>query len=210
MHEDETTTNAPVTDAHRDGRRRGITIYPASGAVDNATSGFRGQTRVAPETDAQLRALRAEGYSAGLRSMMLCRQTDDEGGFSMLLVGGKPNYAVARHSHSSDCMYYVVSGSATMGNVTLRPGDSFFTPAGAPYQWRAGPEGVEILEVRRHVDEIGIDLHDISPAAFEHEREVVAANREQWVTMDVSPTFALNDVAADEHGTGPAGARSNS
>ena len=130
-------------DETTEGRRRGITIYPASQAVDNATSGFRGETEVGRETDARLRALRAEGYSLGLRSMMLCRQSDDEGGFSMLLVWGKPNYAVARHSHRSDCMYYVVSGSATMGNVTLRPGDSFFTPAGAPYQWRAGPEGVE-------------------------------------------------------------------
>ena len=35
-----------------------------------------------------------------------------------------------------------------MGNQVLRAGDSFFIPAEAPYVYTAGPDGVEILEIR--------------------------------------------------------------
>ena len=59
-----------------------------------------------------------------------------------------PGYRLPRHTHSADCLYYVISGSAVLGNHTLRAGDGFFVPANAPYQYDAGPEGVEVLEIR--------------------------------------------------------------
>jgi quercetin dioxygenase-like cupin family protein len=127
-----------------------------------------------------------------VQSNLLFRQTPEEGGFSAVIVWGKPNYPLARHSHRSDCMYFIINGSATLGSVTLRPGDSFYAPAGAPYAWTAGPDGVEILEVRRNVDLIGTDMSEMSGATFERYLEAIEANRARWAEMDVSPTFAAN------------------
>jgi quercetin dioxygenase-like cupin family protein len=103
----------------------------------------------------------------------------------------KANFPVPRHSHSGDCLYYVISGSAIMGSRTLRAGDSFFVPSGAPYQYTAGPEGVEVLEIRHRVDHVDFTFHD--PDAYgEKAAKAIEANRESWVTTTVSPTFAAN------------------
>jgi quercetin dioxygenase-like cupin family protein len=69
-------------------------------------------------------------------------------GFSLVTVEFAPGYWLPRHSHSSDCLYYVVAGSLQMGARVLGPGDGFFLPAGQPYAYRAGAEGVKLLEFR--------------------------------------------------------------
>jgi mannose-6-phosphate isomerase-like protein (cupin superfamily) len=178
--------------------RRGVSIYPASNAVDNATSGFRGVSTATSESGERLLALHEAGHALGVQSNLLVRQTDEEGGFSLLLVWGKPNYPLPRHSHMSDCMYFVVSGSATMGNITLRAGDSFYAPNGAPYQYTAGPDGIEVLEIRRNVDTIGTQMSDVSPETAERYRQSIEANRDRWAALEVSPTFAANREPSNE------------
>jgi len=180
-------------------RRRGITLYPASGAVDNARSGFRGESHAKPETNAELIALNGAGHALGLQSKLLVRQTPEEGGFSLLLVWGKPNYPLPRHSHRSDCLYFIVSGSASMGNVTLRPGDSFFAPEGALYHYTAGPDGVEVLEIRHGVDTIGTDMADLSPDVIERYWRATEENRDRWAAMEKSPIFAAIERPSGEH-----------
>jgi mannose-6-phosphate isomerase-like protein (cupin superfamily) len=107
--------DAPDTEPVATGRRRGITIYPASKAVNNNVTGFRGEGRSTPEVNAVMQDLLELGYKSGVKSMCLFRQSEEEGGYSAVLVWGKPNYPLPRHSHMSDCMYFVISGSATMG-----------------------------------------------------------------------------------------------
>jgi quercetin dioxygenase-like cupin family protein len=85
---------------------------------------------------------------AGSTVKVLYRQPDEEGGFSLVYAWFKPHYVLPRHSHDADCLYYVVSGTAVLGNQELHAGDGFFVPSGAPYQYNAGPEGVEVLEFR--------------------------------------------------------------
>jgi mannose-6-phosphate isomerase-like protein (cupin superfamily) len=173
--------------------RRGIKLYPAADAIDNALTGFRGEGAASPEAVARMTELNEAGLASGIQSMMLFRQRADEGGFSAVLVWLKPNYPLVRHSHASDCMYFVVSGSATMGNVTLRAGDSFFAPSGAPYSYTAGADGIEVLEIRHGVDSIGgTTVADPAPEVWDRFMDAVVANRERWATMDVSPTFAAN------------------
>lgn len=70
------------------------------------------------------------------------------GGLSLVEASFAPGYLLPRHSHSADCLYYVVSGSIVMGQRHLGPGDGFFVPAGQPYSYRAGPEGVKVIEFR--------------------------------------------------------------
>ncbi len=70
------------------------------------------------------------------------------GGFSLVSIDFAPGYLLPRHSHSSDCLYYIVAGSIRMGRRELGPGDGFFLPADQPYAYQAGPDGVKLLEFR--------------------------------------------------------------
>jgi mannose-6-phosphate isomerase-like protein (cupin superfamily) len=58
------------------------------------------------------------------------------------------NYHLPRHSHTEDCLYYVVSGEVHLGNRTIRAGEGFFVPSEAPYTYTVGSGGAEILEFR--------------------------------------------------------------
>ena len=89
-------------------------------------------------------------------------------------------------------MYYVVSGSLSMGNQTLRAGDSFFVPANAPYVYNAGPDGVEVLEIRHGVRQFDMKIPDASAGRWQEMVEVTVNNRERWQTEATSPTMAAN------------------
>ena len=69
-------------------------------------------------------------------------------GFSLVSLDFPPGAMLPRHSHSADCLYYIVEGGVTMGTRTLGPGDGFFVPAEQSYAYRAGHEGVKLLEFR--------------------------------------------------------------
>jgi quercetin dioxygenase-like cupin family protein len=133
-------------------KKRGISIYPAADAPDLGETDFM---RIDPAKLApgflELFGELAENEDArhGIDSKVLVR---DAAGFSLLYLGIKPGFPVPRHSHDSDCLYYVISGRAVLGNRELRGGDSFFVPAHAPYQYSAGPEGAEVLEIRYGVE----------------------------------------------------------
>jgi quercetin dioxygenase-like cupin family protein len=72
----------------------------------------------------------------------------EKGGMSLVWSWFGPHYALPRHSHSADCMYYITKGEIHMGRQVLCEGEGFFVPANAPYAYTAGPDGVEILEFR--------------------------------------------------------------
>jgi quercetin dioxygenase-like cupin family protein len=124
------------------------------------------------------------------------RQTPEEGGFSILHVWFKADYPVPRHTHNADCLYYIVSGSAILGAQTLRTGDGFFIPAGAPYGYTAGPEGVELLEIRHGVTQFDIEILESSADRWQAMAETIAGHRDAWEADDVSPTLAANRAAA--------------
>jgi hypothetical protein len=84
---------------------------------------------------------------AGQTIKVLFRQSEEEGGFS-LVCAWKSHFVLPRHSHDADCLYYVVAGTAVIGNRVLTAGDGFFAPGRAPYRYSAGPDGVEVLEFR--------------------------------------------------------------
>ena len=89
------------------------------------------------------------------------------------------NYQLPRHSHTGDCLYYVVSGEVHLGKRTVGPGGGFFVPSGAPYSYAAGPDGAEVLEFRatgRPVDSRILE----SPAGWRRILEGVRANRDRW------------------------------
>lgn len=177
------------------GSRRGVTIYRAADAIDINKTDFMGRPQMSDGATVGLGDAIAEGAGAGAKVMILARQSDDEGGFSLLHVWFKANYPLPRHSHDSDCMYYVISGVAIMGNQTLRAGDSFFVPADAPYVYTAGPDGVEVLEVRHGVQNFDMKIPDASAGRWQEMVDTTLANRDRWKSEEVSPTFAANQSA---------------
>ena len=52
---------------------------------------------------------------------------------------------MARHSHSVDALYYIVSGSLKLGTEWMGAGDGFWLSGDTPYTYTAGPEGLEIV-----------------------------------------------------------------
>ncbi len=100
-------------------------------------------------------------------------------GFSLVHLWFKKDYPLPLHSHDVDCFYYVVAGSLRLGTAHLGPRDSFFVPAGAPYTYRAGPEGVEVLEIRQ-ADRWNFKNHAKNQAFYDSAVETITANRELW------------------------------
>jgi quercetin dioxygenase-like cupin family protein len=150
------------------------------------------QPEMSPDTATAFAANLGAGLGAGAQTKVLLRQSDDEGGFSLVTLWFKPDYPLPRHTHNVDCLYYVISGSAIMGNQTLRAGDGFFVPENAPYQYNAGPDGVEILEIRHGVEHFDMKIPDFRPEVVGAVNELVQERRDEWEQMQVSPTMAAN------------------
>jgi hypothetical protein len=93
-----------------------------------------------------------------------------------------PNYALPRHSHSADCLYYVVRGEAHLGNRVVGAGGGFFVPADAPYAYTAGPDGIEILEFR-NATSFDMQITE-SPARWE---KIVEGVREHAAGWEAAP-----------------------
>lgn len=125
--------------------RRKIEFFWARDAGDPAKAGISGSVEMSDATLARMEELAALGAFEGVKVENLAYQKD---GFSILLVWYKPGFIVPRHSHDTDCMYYIQTGTASMGERTLGPGDSVFIPGGTVYTFQGGPEGCQLLEIR--------------------------------------------------------------
>jgi quercetin dioxygenase-like cupin family protein len=91
----------------------------------------------------------------------------------------KSGFVLPRHTHSADCLYYIVGGSLVLGTQTLGKGDGFFVPAGDTYTYTAGPEGLEILEFRT-ADKFDIVFKSNNAAHFDKIETSYKAGAEAW------------------------------
>ncbi|MCF8708190.1 cupin domain-containing protein [Rhizorhapis sp. SPR117] len=100
-------------------------------------------------------------------------------GFGLVHAWIKKDYPLPLHSHSGDGLYYIISGTLRLGTETLGPGDSVFIPANVPYTYRAGPEGVELLEFQHTLD---VDFKNYSKnrAFYDKAVSTILANRDAW------------------------------
>jgi quercetin dioxygenase-like cupin family protein len=176
--------------------RRGISIFRAEEATPLMETDFMGMPSM---TDEAVAAGGPEIFMAsgpGTDVRIAVRQTPEEGGFSILHVWFKADYPVLRHTHDADCMYYIVSGSAILGAQTLRAGDGFFIPAGAPYSYNAGPHGVELLEIRHCVQHFDLQMLESSAGKWAAMAATIDSHRAAWEADTISPTLAANRAAA--------------
>jgi hypothetical protein len=157
------------------GTRKGIVLFdPPEGAPELYESGIMSMPTMDPEAPEQLMEW---ALSGGHIVKVLYRQEGDEG-MSLVWSWFGPNYALPRHSHDADCLYYVVAGEAHLGNRVVPAGGGFFVPAGAPYAYTAGPEGIQILEFRNAT---AFDMQ-ITEKLDRWDRivEVVRENKDTW------------------------------
>lgn len=105
-------------------------------------------------------------------------------GFSVSRLELPPGALLPRHSHSADCLYYVVSGEIVMGARELGPGDGFFVPAEQPYAYGAGSDGVVVLEFR-HSTAYDTKFHERDPKRYREKAEasLAAAARKRAAAM---------------------------
>jgi mannose-6-phosphate isomerase-like protein (cupin superfamily) len=102
-------------------------------------------------------------------------------GFSLTHIWFKKDFPLPLHSHDADCLYYIVAGSIKMGTQVLGPRDCFFIPEDAPYTYRPGPDGVELLEFR-HKTQFNYVNHVHGAGFWAKAIDTSKANREAWKT----------------------------
>ena len=126
-------------------RSRGLQVFRRKNRQDLGDTTLMGRPVMDPMPDRAV--LKDVGTSAGYVNEVLFWDVDN-GGMNLVRLWYAAHYALPRHSHDVDCLYYVVKGAAHLGNQVVEAGEGFYVPAGAPYSYKAGPEGVEVLEFR--------------------------------------------------------------
>jgi hypothetical protein len=119
-------------------------LFRAKDAVDYAMDG--------PMTAMPMTDIESEGaarlYDNGFLEGGTVKLLYSRPGMSLTYCWFKSGYPLPHHSHSADCLYFVVSGSLKIGSEELGPGDGFFLGIDVPYSYVPGEEGVEVLEFR--------------------------------------------------------------
>jgi hypothetical protein len=126
-----------------------------------------GPMESAPMTEVQQQGMAAL-MEAGLMNGSEVKLLYSRPGMSLTYVRFKPGFALPLHSHSANCLYFIITGSIRMGTEELGPGDGFFLGTDVPYAYTPGKDGVELLEFR--------DSDDFDFKA-------TAKNAEYWKTL---------------------------
>ena len=132
-----------------------------------------------------------EGASAGQQVAMAYSRP----GFSLTHVWFKSGYPLPLHSHSSDCLYYILAGSVRMGQEELGPGEGFFVGKEVPYTYETGPDGVEVLEFR-NTDDFNIRFMAKSRTAWDKAAAKLKARRDAWES-EVPPSQTASKAEVD-------------
>jgi hypothetical protein len=169
-------STSPATEHEPPGR---IEIFLASESQPLLEAGMMHAEAPPPERG-PLNPIFAEGVAAGSASRVLFRSPSPNG-FSLIYAWFKSNFPLPAHSHSTPCLYYIVAGELAIGTRVLRAGDGFFVPANAFYSYKAGPQGVEVLEFRDACDFDFVFRGGTFPM-WERAAGIIRDNLERWKT----------------------------
>ena len=128
---------------------------------------------------AELSAKFAELGEAGLNDGQVVKLLFAAPGFSLTYAWFKSGFPLPRHTHSADCLYYIIAGSLQLGTETLGRGDGFFLPKDMAYAYTPGPEGVEVLEFRT-AERFDIHFMAANPAFWTRAIEAVKREHAGW------------------------------
>lgn len=161
-------------------------IFKAREATDYKEDGLMYAGPSTPVEQEGMAALTEAGLLDGSHLKLLFSRP----GMSLTYVWFKSGYALPLHSHSADCLYFIVGGSLTVGNEALGPGDGFFLGADVPYAYVPGEQGVEVLEFRAS-DHFDFKTHAKSKAYWQTAVAKMAAARVGWLDETRPPSGIL-------------------
>lgn len=125
--------------------KKTIRTFPARGAGDLMQAMFMGA----------LDEVQTKGITALVESelekgaFVRVLFSDEAAGMSLTYAWFKKGYPLPRHSHSADCLYYIISGEMRYGTECMRAGDVMHVPAGSLYTFETiGENGAEFIEFR--------------------------------------------------------------
>jgi quercetin dioxygenase-like cupin family protein len=121
----------------------------------------------------------AKLVAAGVLEGSQLRLLFERPGMSLSHAWFRSGFPLPRHSHDSDCLYFVLAGSLRLGSEELGAGDGFFVGANVPYTYTPGPDGVEVLEFRT-TDRFDIRVLAKNPAFWATALATVEEKRESW------------------------------
>jgi quercetin dioxygenase-like cupin family protein len=150
-------------------------IFRAAEAPGLMESGIMDIVPFTGEQSAGMGKLVEAGYLEGDETRVLINVP----GFSLVKAWFKKGYPLARHSHDSDCLYYIVAGSLQLGTETLGPGDGFFVGADVPYTYTPGEAGVEVLEFR-HASKFNFVNHARNASFYVRGAATISKNLDTW------------------------------
>lgn len=157
--------------------RRRITFFEASDAPLLDDDGMMSP----PHLDEEVyTTLDLSPLAAGSKVTVLFK-IDGPNPMSLVHAWFGPGYRLPRHSHSADCLYYVVAGEAHLGKRVIKAGDGFFVKAGQPYAYQAGPDGIQILEFRS-ATAFDMQIFDQTVAKWQPIVAAATANHDRWLT----------------------------
>jgi len=159
-------------------KKRQMQIFRAAQAPGLVESGCMDVEPMSEMQMAGIAKLVEAGYLNGEKITVLV----DMPGFSLTHAWLKKDYPLMRHTHDSDCMYYIVAGSLRLGTEELGPKDCFFVPGDVPYTYVPGPDGVEVLEIRHEPSFNFVNLSN-NAAWWQKAEETCKANREAWAQV---------------------------
>ena len=168
--------------------KRRIKIFRNEDALDFQESGMM-HSEYSPAAQEGIATLLDAGLDDGYIIKCLFRSPGADG-FSLTYIWFRSNFPLPTHSHSTDCMYYVVSGELIMGKEALKSGDGFFVPGGCNYGYYAGKDGAEVLEFRDK-SEFDAKYREGTPPMWARMAEICAANRDAWRNAEL-PQRKLN------------------
>ena len=172
--------------------REGIRVYRAANAPDLlATDAMKND--FGTNTELLEVATKLASTDCSINRLML-HQSRDEGGLSIAYLFFKPHFPLFRHAHDVDSLYVVISGSVEdfMDEETLRPGDIWSVKAGTSYWYKAGPDGVEVLEMFRDADTATIIYTPNPPERLQQAQEAVRDHEAAWKKITEGPLFRAN------------------
>lgn len=169
------------------GERKRISIFRANEAGE-VTDEMMPREGIDEGVMAGLAMLAEAGVTEGVgeRTRVLFSEPGEQG-MSLLHAWFKGGYVLPFHSHSTDCLYYVLSGELRMGSHVLRRGDGFFIPGEQGYGYEAGPDGVEVLEFR-NATRFNLVFRGNKPGRWEEIAAAYTEHEAEWRTETVPPS----------------------
>ena len=172
-----------MAESHHKDTAPPFAIFKARDAVDYEGDGVMYSAPLGEVEQQGMAALMNEGLIGGSRLKLLYQRP----GMSLTYVWFKSGYPLPLHSHSADCLYFIVAGSLTIGTEELGPGDGFFLGSDVPYAYVPGENGVEVLEFRTS-DHFDFKAHGKTPAYWEKLLASFRSENGKWAHETVPPS----------------------